>query len=244
MTPGPAPAVVSAHLQVRGDDGFALCPCRAVQAPPSPIAPATQPARSDHPRHPPQDHRTARARGGLRSADGARRADPIATAASVDGSSSLLQRCGAENRALLAQGCPGKKLRFATNPRCAGSSCRWRMSRLRNAKAGAACNLAPLAVRAIACDEIYLLFLSFLPSRQAIRVAGPPPGCRWRLRIRASASSSGLRKRPSPSYAIAMPRAGRGKKTGRATARIFPDRAAQAGRSQASRSSGGFGTPR
>ena len=81
MTPGPAPAVVSAHLQVRGDGGFAPCPCQAVQAPPSPIAPATQPARSDHPRHPPQDHRTARARGGLRSGDGARCADPIATAA-------------------------------------------------------------------------------------------------------------------------------------------------------------------
>src|SRR5262249_43662674 len=38
VTPGPAPAVVSAHLQVRGDDDFALCPCQAVQAPPSLLA--------------------------------------------------------------------------------------------------------------------------------------------------------------------------------------------------------------
>ena len=57
---------------------------QAVQASSSAIAPAAQPARTDHPRHPPQDRRTARTRGRLRSAARARRADQIAAAARME----------------------------------------------------------------------------------------------------------------------------------------------------------------
>jgi IS5 family transposase len=40
-----AAAVLFAYRQTRGHDGFPLCPCQAIQAPPSPIAPAAQPGR-------------------------------------------------------------------------------------------------------------------------------------------------------------------------------------------------------
>jgi IS5 family transposase len=43
-----ATAILSAHRQARGDDGRTLCPCQAVQAPSSAIAPTAQPARPHH----------------------------------------------------------------------------------------------------------------------------------------------------------------------------------------------------
>ena len=52
-------AILPAHRQGGRDDGGALCPRQAVQAPPSAIAHPAQPARPDHPRHPPQDRRPA-----------------------------------------------------------------------------------------------------------------------------------------------------------------------------------------
>lgn len=69
------------RIEDRGDDGGALRPCQAARAVSAAVAHPAQSVGQDHPRYPPQDRRSGRARERLRSPAQPDLADPLAAAA-------------------------------------------------------------------------------------------------------------------------------------------------------------------